>query len=386
MRVLFVSAWFPHPPSNGSRLRVHHLLRALAPHHAVTLLCFADEPGIDPAAPELRALCQRVRVLPRPVFDPHAWRSRLAWLAPRPASLAATFSAEMADALREAAAGCDTVVASQIACAAYADYFEARPALFEEVELGWLSDRSGAGRQANVRARLRRAKYQHWLRRVLPRFRACTVVSEQERELLAHAVGTALPIHVLPNAVAVAEYTPGQPEPGTVIFTGSFRYAPNHEAMRWFVGEVWPRVLAARPAARLVITGADEGLPLPAAPNVARTGFVADVRPLLASSAVAVAPILRGGGTRVKILEAMASGAAVVATRKGAEGIEATPGEHLCLADDPMRFADAVLTLLADAPRRARMAAAARHLVEARYDWRVVGPRFEALVSSLAAR
>src|SRR5262245_35779072 len=117
MRVLFVSAWFPHPPSNGSRQRVHHLLRALAARHEVTLLSFADEAGVDPAAPELRALCREVRVLPRTPFEPRAWRSRLAFLAPRPRSVVATFSPAMAAAIGERTAhNCDAVVASQLTC------------------------------------------------------------------------------------------------------------------------------------------------------------------------------------------------------------------------------------------------------------------------------
>jgi glycosyltransferase involved in cell wall biosynthesis len=387
MRILFVSAWFPEPPSNGSRLRIHHLLRTLAAQHAVTLLSFADQPDADAEAALAPALCQRVRVLPLPRFDAGAWRSRMAWLAPRPRSLVATFSPAMAGAITaELAAGhYDAVVASQLSCAVYQPRFGSVPALFEEVELGWLDAApADATPLARWRFRLMRAKYRRYLRRLLPRFRACTVVSERERELLAGVVGDAVPIHVVPNAVAADEYAPGAPEPDTVIFTGSLLYGPNHAAMDWFIGAVWPRVLAARPAVRLVITGADGDRALPPAANVVRVGFVDDVRARLAASCVAVAPILSGGGTRLKILEAMAVGTPVVATRKGAEGIDARPDAHLIIADEPDSFAAGVLRLLADAALRARLAGAARALVAARYDWRVVGPRFEALVRAVA--
>src|SRR4029453_7330 len=134
MRVLLLSSWFPSPPSNGSRLRVHHLLHALAPRHEVAFLGFADQPDVDPQA--LHGLCSSVEVLPLPHFDPSAWRSRLAWLSPRPRSLAATSSAPMAAALARPAPACDVVVASQLRCAAYAPWFAGKPALFEEVELG----------------------------------------------------------------------------------------------------------------------------------------------------------------------------------------------------------------------------------------------------------
>lgn len=384
MRVLFVSAWCPCPPSNGSRQRVHHLLRALADAYEVHLISFADASGpADLAA--ARALCREVEVIPAPVFDRRTWRARLALLDPRPRSLAATFSPAMAGAIARAAPRCDVAVASQLACAAYAPYLADRPALFEEVELGWLHGLCvGAHPLRRWRAALTWQKYRHYLRRLMPRFAACTVVSEPERVLLGTVLGSTRRIHLLPNGVAGADYVPPDPRPDTVIFAGSLRYGPNHEAMRWFVGRVWPRVLAERPNARLFITGAHDDRPLPAAAHVERVGFVADLRPLLGAAWLAVAPIHTGGGTRVKILEAMAAGVPVVATAKGAEGLEATPGEHLLVADDPDDFAARVLVVLNEPLLRARLAAAARALVGARYDWRILGPRFAALVRAVA--
>jgi glycosyltransferase involved in cell wall biosynthesis len=387
MRILFLSAWFPHPPSNGSRLRVNALLRALASRHEVALLSFADEPGVDPAAPQLAALCRSVEVLPRPSFDPAARFNPLAFLDPRPRSLVATYSPAMAGAVRRAALSADVVVASQLACATYAPCFNGMPALFEEVELGALRGQldETAGLQ-RWRVRLMWTKHRRYLRRLLGRFRACTVVSEVERRHLAGLLGGSASIHVLPNGVALRDYsaTAATPEPDTLIFTGSLRYRPNYDAMRWFITSAWPAVRRARPAARLIITGAHDELPLPAAGNVERAGFVDDVRPLIASAWLSIAPILAGGGTRLKILESMAAGTPVVATSKGAEGLDAFPGEHLLIADDPAAFAAHVVALLSDPTLRARLARAARALVEAHHDWRTLGPRFATLVESLA--
>jgi polysaccharide biosynthesis protein PslH len=386
MRILFVSAWFPHPPVNGSRLRVNLLLRSLAARHDVALVSFADRPDVDPAAPEMRALCRTAEVLPRPRFDPAAWRSRLAWAGAAPRSLTATFSEPMADAVARAARTCDVLVASQLACAAYAPHFGDAPALFEEVELGAqegrLAHAAGAERWL---AQLSWIKYRHYVRGLLRRFRACTVVSDREREVLAAVLGDARAIHVLPNGVAVDDYACATPRhPDLAIFTGSLDYGPNYDAMRWFVREVWPTVRRSRPAARLLITGDRGRRPLPAADGVEQVGLVEDVRPLLAGAALAVAPIFTGGGTRLKILEAMAAGTPVVATTKGAEGIDAVDGQHLLLADEPVAFAAHVIAVLEDATLRDRLSQAAHQLVEARYDWRILGPRFEALVSSVA--
>jgi glycosyltransferase involved in cell wall biosynthesis len=386
MRILFVSPWFPYPPSSGVRLRNFHLLRALAPAHEVALLSFADQSDVDPAAPPLRALCPRIDVFPLPAFDPAAWRSRLAWLSPRPRSLVVTFSPAMAAAVERAAAACDLIVASDVPGAAYAPWFRGTPALLEGVELGALYGQLASPRPIERwRARLMWAKYRRYLRGLLRHFRAFTVVSARERELLGAVLGDTRAIHLLPNGIAAAEYHPQTtPRPDTILFTGSFRYPPNYDGMRWFVESVWPRIRRARPGVRLLITGDGAGLTLPAAEGVERTGFVDDLRPLFAASWLAVAPIFSGSGTRVKILEAMAAGTPVVASSKGAEGIEAVDGEHLLLADDPAGFAAHVVALLADPVRRARLALAGRQLVERRYDWRLLGPQFEALVRSLA--
>jgi glycosyltransferase involved in cell wall biosynthesis len=260
------------------------------------------------------------------------------------------------------------------------------PALFEEVELGAFQMDQSVGLRRWRRAAMW-AKYAHHLRALRRYYRAFTVVSEPERRLLAAVLGDPRAIHLVPNGVAAAEYgsETDAARPDTLVFAGSLRYGPNYDAMRWFLSRVWPRVRQARPAARLLITGAHGDLPLPAAENVVRTGFVQDIRPLLASSWLAVAPILSGGGTRIKILEAMASCTPVVATTKGAEGIAAIGGEHVLLADDPSAFAEHVLALLGDASLRARLGRAGRALVEDRYDWRVLGRQFEALVRAVAA-
>jgi glycosyltransferase involved in cell wall biosynthesis len=127
---------------------------------------------------------------------------------------------------------------------------------------------------------------------------------------------------------------------------------------------------------RLTITGDDAGKTLPAAANVLRTGFVEDVRPVIARAAVSIAPIFTGGGTRLKILEAMALRTPVVSTTKGAEGLDIEHGRHLLIADTAEVFADAVLSLLRDAQFRQGLAERAYQLVTEKYDWAAVMPLF----------
>jgi glycosyltransferase involved in cell wall biosynthesis len=394
-RVLFVSRWFPFPPGNGSKLRVFNLLRILATRHEVTLVSLT-EPGetkIPARGPgengPLNDFCHAIYTMTRKPFDANSGRAWLAFFAARPRSVIDTWSEELAGLLRTLTAreAFDAVIASQIDTAAYASCFGGRPALFEEVELGLMHGQfaDAAGLSRRLRHRLTWAKHRRYLNSLSGSFAACTVASEAERDLLIRSAPGFNRIEIIPNGVHLPDYAgvAALPEPGRVIFTGAFTYSANYEAASWFVGEVYPRLKARFPAARLTITGDHAGLPLPPAPDVTLTGFVPDVRPLIAGAWASVAPMRQGGGTRLKILEAMALGTPVVATRKGAEGLDAEPGRHLLIADDPEAFAEATARLLAEPELRRYLAENARQLVATKYDWQQIAPRFLQLVEGV---
>jgi glycosyltransferase involved in cell wall biosynthesis len=126
---------------------------------------------------------------------------------------------------------------------------------------------------------------------------------------------------------------------------------------------------------RLVIVGAQppEQIRSLASDNVVVTGTVDDVRPYYHSALVSVVPLRVGGGTRLKVLEAMAAGTPIVSTTLGAEGLAITHGKDILIADTPEAMADAVVTMQADSPQRRELVANARRLVQAKYDWNVVG-------------
>jgi glycosyltransferase involved in cell wall biosynthesis len=180
---------------------------------------------------------------------------------------------------------------------------------------------------------------------------------------------------VIPNAADVEFYRPRaddpKPDGRTIVFFGLLSYAPNVDGVIYFVNEIWPRVAASHPDARCKIIG---GSPPPAllalaGPRIEFTGFVPDLRPHLAEAAVVVVPLRLGGGTRLKIVEAMAMGKAIVSTTLGAEGIEATPDRDIMIADDPASFASRIRSLLDDTGRAAELGHAARRLAEGKYAW-----------------
>jgi glycosyltransferase involved in cell wall biosynthesis len=165
------------------------------------------------------------------------------------------------------------------------------------------------------------------------------------------------------------------------VFTGSMDWLPNEDAMTFFGREVLPLIRAKEPEVTLRIVGRAPTPPvvrLGRVPGVHVTGRVDDVRPFMQDAAVYVVPLRIGGGTRLKIFEAMAMGKAVVSTRVGAEGLPVVNERHLILADDPHEFASAVVRLLRDVNARRALESAARALVVAHYDWEGVARSLDA--------
>lgn len=387
MRILFLSRWFPHPPSNGSKLRIYNLIKGLSKYHEVTLLSFADKPA---DIVEMQKFCPEVKVVPWKEFNPTRWKARLGIFRLEPRSIVDTYSIEMAEAITETlrAAKHDLVIASQLQMAAYAPRFQHVPSIFEEFEIGLFHDRafSSDGKTLRLRYALTWFKLRLYLSRLLGTFRACTVASKQEAQLLQQNFPAyQKPITVIPNGMDLNEYRNFATEKkhNTLIFTGSFNYRVNYEAMLWFVEKVFPLILQRLPDTQLFITGDHQNLPLPSQKNIILTGYVDNLKTLVASVAVSIAPLLSGGGTRLKILEAMALGTPVVATSKGAEGLDVIPGEHLLVADTPADFAECVIRLLTDDEANRRLAKDAFQLVQERYNWDAMMLQYLSLIETV---
>lgn len=390
LRVLFLSRWFPYPADNGAKIRVYNLLQALGERHSVSLVSFraAEEGAVNGWVRRLPL--REIHEVAWPEYRPRGARAMLGYLSARPRSFVATFSSAMAETIRLLArrGRFDLVIASEIQMAAYSRFFRGTPALFEEVETGvYFDERMAAGPLA-VRPRLMFWKHARFLRTLLRDFARCTVVSEAERRILARIAPEFEAVDVIPNAVRAADYDGfgrgASKAPDTLVFAGSAGFYPNRDAMTWFLERVYPKIVARVSGVRLTIVGNRADLPLPPGPNVLRTGYVDDVRPIVARAAVSIAPIRRGGGTRLKILEAMALGAPVVATRKAAEGLDVRDNEHLLLADTPEAFAAAVVRLLENPEEARTLAANADRQLRAVYDWDAVKTRFLEVVEKAA--
>ena len=397
MRVLFLSTWFPHPPDNGSKLRVYHLLRALGRTHEVSLLSFAFATARPEDAAPLTRFCGQVEVVAVDPFVANRAGALRTFLSPSPVAARPLPAMSRAAARWLQTQAFDAVIASTEMMAAYA--LHAPPATATILEehnslTRWMQERYAEQTSAVQRLRCWASwqKTRRYEARLFKQFDLVTMVSAQDRAVCQSDLpGYRGRVEVVPNGVDCAHNRPGlaQPRPASLVYNGSLTYSANYDAMRWFLAEVYPRIRGQVPEASLTITGSTEGVDLAGLAlddSVHLPGFVEDVRLPMAGAAVAVAPIRQGGGTRLKILEAMALGTPVVATSKGAEGLDVVDGEYLLLADDPERFASQTIRLVSDADLHGRLAANARHLVETRYDWQQIGQKFVALVGETVAQ
>lgn len=266
------------------------------------------------------------------------------------------------------------------------------PAVLTCHNLNWRWYESRARRANPVAASVLRAeawRYRRHVTRMLPRFHTAIAVSTLEAEEL-RALG-APRVELIPTGVDTRELRPAPEaaDPPRLLFTGTMSYGPNHQGILWFAREVWPLVRERVPDARLDVVGKDppgDVRSLDGKEAVTVHGFVDSMAPFFAQARAVVVPILAGAGIRVKIIEAMAAGRAVVSTSLGCEGLAGLePGRHLLVADREADFADSAARLLLEPDLRHGLAEEARRLAEEAYDWRALGEQLESVLTAAAS-
>lgn len=391
MQLLFLSGWYPFPADNGSKIRIYNLLRALARQHDITLISFADS-GTEVNLEALKPYCRVAAVVNKRTFQPTRMKALVGFLSPIPRFLVDTYSRDMAVAIRhELSCGeYDGVVASQITTAPYLEKAQGIPKIFEEIETTIFKEQytRAAGRWRRLRAGLMWSKTRSYVHSLMQKYEMCTVVSELERNNLREVAPDYHRIAVIPNGVDVDALRPclARPQPKALVFNGALTWDANLDAMQYFLSEIWPGIKSLEPAATLKITGRTDGVNLGRLTlhdSVYLTGYLPDIRPTVASAWACVVPLRIGGGTRLKILEAMALGTPVISTSKGAEGLAVTPEVNILLADEPVQFVQQTIRLLHDADLRQRLAENGRRLVEEQHSWRSIGQQFNQLVDSV---
>jgi sugar transferase (PEP-CTERM/EpsH1 system associated) len=396
MRILVISTWFPYPLSQGSKIRAYYLIKELAKKHSVTLISFADTPIQPEWVDHLKQFCQRVVIVPRHPFEHDRLKKILGWFSWLPSAVVGGYSKEMADQTRQIAAewAPECVFALTFVAAPYARMVSNVPKVLDVDYLmcrmlyeAYLSESSFLKR---ARRWLAWRKFQNYEKRLYPEFNNCLVVSDQDREAFRELIPhKAEQVFVVSNGIDSQLNHPGlaEPVPESLVFNGALTYQANFDAMDYFLREIFPFILDKAPDAQLSITGSNQGVPLNALPpndHVRFTGYLEDIRPAVASSWVCIVPLRVGGGTRFKILEAMALGTPVVSTLKGAEGLDVEPGKHLLIADTPEEFAKQTINILRNPELRNILATNAALLVNEKYEWTKITENLCDLVDSLA--
>jgi len=389
LSILHLSQMPASPPRFGAQARIHGLLAALAARHDVTALALFD-PEFDPdeCRRAMGQYCREVVLVPNP-------RGRGGW-PKRALQLRSLVSTHSFEHLRYAVPAFQAeldrlqrrtrfdVVDLEFP---YLAHFRMRQApsgapaprvVVDAHEIAYDMVRQFARARLGLgQALYGELDWRKLRREELRAFRAADGIylCSTEDEARVRADLPDARTAVVPNAADVEFYRPRPTDPApdgrTIVFFGLLSTRPNIDGVTWLVHEIWPRVAQARPDARLQVFGKNpppELLAL-ARPGVEMVGFVDDLRPHLAAAAAIAVPLRLGGGTRLKIVEAMAMAKPIVSTRLGAEGIEARPEREILLADDPASFAAALVRLLGDPPAAARLGAAARHLAVERYAW-----------------
>lgn len=394
-RVLAVTSEPPWPLNSGGHIRSFHLMKALVAATEFRLVC-PVAPGHGPSVDALRGAGIDVRPAPVPARTKWAEAARLLGAALR----AEPYVMYRRHAWAESARVWEAELKAALPDVLYLDHLDALlyraaagtvPAVIDLHNVYSLLARRTADEQTGP---LKRTFLQGEARRLdrVERRAArecdalCAVSDAEARHF--RSLGAAA-VYTVPNGVdcaALADLPTGRSGPPVVMFLGTMSWGPNAAAARFLAREVLPALRAKVPGATLAVVGRDpppDLLALNGTPGVEVTGSVPDVKPyLLRASALAV-PLDAGGGTRLKILEAFAAGLPVISTAVGAEGIAAEPGAHFVLAERS-GFADATAALLADASGSARMAAQARELARAVYDWQQIGRKAAEIVTGLA--
>jgi sugar transferase (PEP-CTERM/EpsH1 system associated) len=376
MKILYLAHRIPYPPNKGDKIRSFHEIRHFSRRHEIHLLAFCDQPGEEMYAEELRQYCTSVTLVPLRKW-PQRFRAATFMIFGKPWTLGYFANPNMQAALtKELQKNCyDLVFAYSSSVAPYAESLEGLPRILDFVD----SDASKWRQYAKTRsAPSKWLYYFEWKKlekyetKLISDFNYSIFVSKREAGHLAEHTESEK-LCFIQNGVDLDYFSPVQRigPCKSIIFTGAMDYFPNVDAVRFFALEVLPIVRSSIPDARFIIAGSNpsrEVRMLADLPGVAVTGTVKDIRPYIADAGVAVVPVKISQGIQNKILEALASGLPVVATRAALDGMASTKDLPVAEANDARSFAEHVIAFLNNPLTDIRIESC-RRLLYLNYSW-----------------
>jgi sugar transferase (PEP-CTERM/EpsH1 system associated) len=395
-KVLFLTPDLPYPPHQGAAIRTLNLIKNLAPRYEIHLLSFVQDGDFSRRPEALARYCASIVTVPSP-HRSTAHRAMSVLFSPRPDMALRLPSPEFSAALRNCLSRerfdfvqTEAIEMAQFGLAVKSMNLASRPlVVFDDINAEYLLQKRAFETDSRQPSRWLAALYsfiqwrklQHYEAHACRQVDRIIVVSEADAKALQRLVPTQR-CAVIPNGVDTDFFMPweGVDSDSTLVFTGKMDFRPNVDAVLWLAHEVLPVIQREMPQVSLRVVGRNPHprlFGLQKSPNIVLTGYVDDVRPHIGEAAVYVVPLRVGGGTRLKVLEAMSMAKAIVSTSLGCEGIPIRPDRELVIADDPLSFAGAVVRLMKDRERRMQLGISARQMVVAYHDWRHIAPLLE---------
>ena len=394
MKILFLSPTVPFPLTDGGRIRVFNLLKQIAEKSDVTLLALETQPTDAEGVTELQQLGIQVHLVPNAPTLPRVSFATLAnaFRKRQPITVARYDLPVYRQKIRELVAteNFDLVHYEMFHTAQFRTEVDL-PSVLSQQNVDSAIWRRLCGETANPFYKFaywtQQLAFQRYERVLSPKFDAVTCTSDIDAAVFQRHCA-ADTIEIIPNGVDVTHYQPDftSEAPAHLIYIGSMDWYPNEDAVAFFADEVLPSIQDKVPDVQFSIVGGNPSARvqrLAERESIVVTGRVPEIKPYFAEATVFVVPLRIGSGTRLKILEALAMGKAIVSTSVGAEGLDLKDGDEILIADEPTAFADAVTRFLTDASLRRTVGENGRARVEQDYDWRSIGEKLHNLYESL---
>ena len=397
-RLLWIKTELLHPVDKGGKIRTIEMLRRLKKRHRITYLTLDDGSASADDRARAEEYCHELICIPFNLAPRGSIRFYIevaqSLVSPLPYAIGRYRSPAMQRAIAKHAEDCDVVVSDFLVSAVNMPTAVPRPTvLFQHNVEAEIWRRYALNQSHRVTRLFFMMQWQRmglFERRTCHAFDSVIAVSENDGRLMQQAYGVQR-VDAVPTGVDTEFFRPTgmrAPQKRTLVFTGSMDWMPNEDAVRWFAAEIMPLVAKQVSDVRLVVVGRNPSVALKELAamrgDIVITGRVEDVRPFIEEARCYVVPIRIGGGTRLKIFEAMAMEKPVVSTKIGAEGLPLTPGTDLLIADSPQSFAAAVVEVLMNDDAAAALGARAAAVVREKFGWDRVAERFSTLCVSAA--
>ena len=396
MKILFITPNLPFPPDNGGRMRTFGFLKELSTRHDVSLLSFHHSRDDVENIQELREICTRVLTVPltkRQLRKNKRMVQLRSIFQKMPYQYLSHYSQMMQQQIFQITDKHDfDIIQVEFSQMGYYDLHSNSVNILDqhniEAEILYRTYRAENPSVRKLYSYIEWKKFQQTEIDLCRKFSACLTTSDHDRDILKRS-SPSLSVQVIPNGVDSTFFRPNKratSNRNVILFTGTINYFPNTDGLKYFLKEIFPIIQREIPSIQFVIAGKN---PTPEIreystdPQIEVTGYVKDIRECFSKASIVVVPLRIGGGTRLKILEAMAMGVPVISTSVGAEGLNLVHKQDILIADTPNQFAREVIQLCRDEVTQQRLAKNGRKLIESKYDWKAIVSSLEQTYENL---